>query len=139
MKLDNNGILEEPFMNRVWSVGMDATNDVLDIYVTIELVEAVHYVMVLWLYPKQKDVEEVGSCKYEITIDTIYGCPSGCSVFANSLCASQGLCGYDFGSNVARCFCYYGYTGTACERVQILFLFSSIYHYMHFFSVSFSL
>eukprot|EP01084_Bolivina_argentea_P261062 441042_1 len=55
--------------------------------------------------PKQTDVTEYaeGTCKYELTVKSIHGCPSGCPAYANSLCASHGLCGYDFSTNRSRC------------------------------------
>ena len=68
--------------------------------------------------PRQIEVEEIADCKYEIKVDTIHGCPIGCGIYANSLCGSQGLCGYDFGSNVPRCFCYWGYKGSLCSQVK---------------------
>ena len=70
--------------------------------------------------------DEFAKCKYELTIDTMHGCPSGCNAYANSLCAAQGLCGYDYGSSRARCFCYYGYYGSACEKVK-----DNIYHILY--------
>ena len=80
--------------------------------------------------PRESDVTEYADeCKYEMTIYTMHGCPSGCSAYANSLCAAQGLCGYDFGSNVSRCFCYWGYKGSACERVKDISSCNNIYMY----------
>eukprot|EP01083_Nonionella_stella_P312169 1115630_1 len=58
----------------------------------------------------------------------MHGCPSGCSAYANSLCAAQGLCGYDFSTNRARCFCYWGHCGSACEQTTLAGCDMSSYH-----------
>ena len=68
--------------------------------------------------PRQTDVTEYAKCKYQMTIYTMHGCPSGCGAYANSLCAAQGLCGYDFSTNRSRCFCYHEFGGSACEQVE---------------------
>jgi hypothetical protein len=65
--------------------------------------------------PSHTDVAE-DQCHYELTFNTIHGCPVGCQIYANSLCATQGLCGYDYSSNASRCFCFSGFSGSACEK-----------------------
>merc|ERR1712228_914633 len=71
--------------------------------------------------PRSTDVTEYteSGCAYELTVSSMHGCPIGCGAFANSLCASQGLCGYDYATNRSRCFCYWGYSGSMCETPQL--------------------
>lgn len=76
--------------------------------------------------PRQSDVTEYAPCKYQLTIYTMHGCPSGCSAYANSLCAAQGLCGYDFSTNRSRCFCYHKFGGSSCEQVWSFLQFSDL-------------
>ena len=73
--------------------------------------------------PRSTDVTEYteSGCEYELTVSSMHGCPIGCGSFANSLCASQGLCGYDYATNRSRCFCYWGYSGSMCETVKLFF------------------
>jgi len=71
--------------------------------------------------PRSTDVTEYteSGCEYELTVSSMHGCPLGCGSFANSLCASQGLCGYDYATNRSRCFCYWGYSGSMCELNEL--------------------
>eukprot|EP01083_Nonionella_stella_P025407 69966_1 len=78
--------------------------------------------------PRQSDVIEYAKCKYELTLYTMHGCPSSCPAYANSLCAAQGLCGYDFATNRSRCFCYFGHYGSACERTTLVGYDMQWYH-----------
>eukprot|EP00485_Elphidium_margaritaceum_P008002 CAMPEP_0202702010 /NCGR_PEP_ID=MMETSP1385-20130828/15051_1 /ASSEMBLY_ACC=CAM_ASM_000861 /TAXON_ID=933848 /ORGANISM="Elphidium margaritaceum" /LENGTH=702 /DNA_ID=CAMNT_0049359561 /DNA_START=75 /DNA_END=2183 /DNA_ORIENTATION=- len=76
--------------------------------------------------PNSYEVYEYDHCKYTITVSTIHACPVGCNTFANSLCAGQGLCGYDYTTNQSRCFCYHGFLGSACEQADVLSLLAPI-------------
>eukprot|EP01084_Bolivina_argentea_P143092 251339_1 len=62
-------------------------------------------------------VLEPTDCQYNLEIKNIYGCPLECSRGINgSLCSDVGQCRYDFEQQTARCFCYAGYDGDACDR-----------------------
>ncbi len=76
----------------------------------------------LYNVPDEETISEYNhttdKCQYNMTVKSIYGCPTQCGIYSNSLCGSQGLCQYDWSNNRSKCFCYYGKTGTACEMVS---------------------
>ena len=61
---------------------------------------------------------EEPTCVYKVEIKSIHGCPTECGRgLDGSLCSNVGQCGYDFDKGTARCYCYGGYEGNACEIV----------------------
>merc|ERR1712178_7640 len=64
-------------------------------------------------------MDESEHCKYEITIESEYACPTECGFGGgHSICNKHGVCGYDADSAVARCFCNEGYSGHGCDTTQ---------------------
>eukprot|EP01006_Ploeotia_vitrea_P038873 TRINITY_DN66285_c2_g1_i2.p1 TRINITY_DN66285_c2_g1~~TRINITY_DN66285_c2_g1_i2.p1 ORF type:complete len:314 (-),score=118.61 TRINITY_DN66285_c2_g1_i2:143-1042(-) len=60
-------------------------------------------------------VLEPRTCEYEVTFETVYGCPTECHSNTHSMCAGHGLCNYDVDAGTTHCFCDLGYQGRACE------------------------
>lgn len=64
----------------------------------------------------QNVMDESAHCKYEITIESQYACPTQCGFGGgHSLCNDHGVCGYDSDAKTARCFCNEGFTGNGCD------------------------
>ena len=79
--------------------------------------------------PDNERVQEYETCRYNMTIPSIYGCPSECGIYSHALCGSQGLCGYDWSNNNARCFCYHEYSGNDCSEVMYQYLNVQMWHH----------
>jgi hypothetical protein len=55
-------------------------------------------------------------CEYEVTVESIYGCPRECHQTDHSqLCSGHGVCAIDQTIGAARCFCNTGRGGDNCE------------------------
>ena len=54
-----------------------------------------------------------------ILINSRAACPMQCPLggFGNRICASQGVCSYDWAASTARCFCNTGYSGPGCTSL----------------------
>eukprot|EP01084_Bolivina_argentea_P070504 128188_1 len=62
-------------------------------------------------------ITEPETCLYEIEIKSIYGCPLECGRDINdNLCSNNGVCGYDYDINTARCYCFAGFQGHYCNE-----------------------
>jgi hypothetical protein len=56
-------------------------------------------------------------CEYEVTVETIYACPTQCvSQNTRTSCAKHGICGIDIDADAARCFCNQAWTGEYCQE-----------------------
>lgn len=64
--------------------------------------------------PDQEVVEEVSTCRYEIIVPSIYGCPTECGVKDRHLCNNKGVCRYDKTNKASKCFCVTGWEGSDC-------------------------
>ena len=60
------------------------------------------------------DVKEGTGCAYEVTMNSVYGCPLECPRVDGMVCANKGICAYDGledgftvdgGKGEARCLC----------------------------------
>jgi hypothetical protein len=58
---------------------------------------------------------EPSHCQYEVTIPSMYGCPTQCPISGRKVCGGHGLCDYDTTHKKVHCFCDDGYTGAACN------------------------
>ena len=70
--------------------------------------------------PKDEVVLESGTCRYDIFVQTAYGCPSECPLVPTgtgtvNLCARHGVCDFDREVGRSRCFCNDGWTGGDCS------------------------
>lgn len=68
--------------------------------------------------PQMTAVSEPAHCKYEITIQSIYGCPTECPIESSSglVCAGRGICKTDSAIDAVRCYCDEGYKGKDCGQ-----------------------
>ena len=57
----------------------------------------------------------VKSCQYEITIFSVYACPTECPISDGMACAGNGHCRYDRSNSKARCYCNTGFGGDDCS------------------------
>lgn len=56
-------------------------------------------------------------CKYSLDIETMFGCPTECSIGPNrELCSKNGFCGYDTDVGRPRCFCHSGWRLHDCSE-----------------------
>lgn len=62
--------------------------------------------------PENRIAEDM--CKYELTFDTVYGCPVQCPFVNRKLCGGNGFCGMDNDAKSPRCFCNEGLGGPDC-------------------------
>ncbi len=71
--------------------------------------------------PGAKEVVlETDACDYEVSFKSVYGCPLQCPVVGSGsnggrLCNGNGVCDFDRTANAARCFCFQGWAGAACD------------------------
>ena len=55
-------------------------------------------------------------CQYNLTFNSVYGCPHSCPVYNKKVCNNYGLCGYDATfKHEPSCYCYSTIGGIACE------------------------
>lgn len=68
--------------------------------------------------PQTTAVSEPSHCKYEITIQSIYGCPTECPIEKSSglVCAGRGICRTDSEIDAVRCYCDEGFKGKDCGQ-----------------------
>ena len=45
--------------------------------------------------PRFEEVEEARGCEYEVTFNSVYGCPTECPREHGLVCGAKGLCFYD--------------------------------------------
>eukprot|EP00823_Brevimastigomonas_motovehiculus_P005723 TRINITY_DN4266_c0_g1_i1.p1 TRINITY_DN4266_c0_g1~~TRINITY_DN4266_c0_g1_i1.p1 ORF type:complete len:354 (-),score=43.35 TRINITY_DN4266_c0_g1_i1:498-1481(-) len=70
--------------------------------------------------PGSKVYEDEINMHYQLSFETMFGCPSECPFAMNEkvkelrLCGGHGFCGIDNDSKAARCFCNDGRTGSDC-------------------------
>eukprot|EP01035_Chromulina_nebulosa_P017841 gene17841-23453_t len=60
-------------------------------------------------------VNEPSYCQYHLSMESYYGCPTGCPVTENGLCNSHGHCSYDDVNRQSYCYCNTGYGGADCS------------------------
>lgn len=61
-------------------------------------------------------VSEQVTCAYDVTMSSIWGCPTEChSPDHRSLCSNHGVCAVDQTAKKARCFCNKGWSGELCS------------------------
>eukprot|EP01084_Bolivina_argentea_P130437 230255_1 len=55
-------------------------------------------------------------CQYNLTFNSVYGCPHSCPIYNKKVCNNYGLCGYDsIEHNQPKCYCFSNIGGIACE------------------------
>ena len=69
--------------------------------------------------PRDEVVLESQTCRYDIFLQTAYGCPSECPLVKKEggvvfLCGNHGVCDFDREVGKSRCFCNDGFTGSDC-------------------------
>eukprot|EP01083_Nonionella_stella_P064703 168905_1 len=58
-------------------------------------------------------------CQYNLTFNSVYGCPHSCPIYNKKVCNNYGLCGYDATErHEPRCYCYTSVGGIACEILE---------------------
>ncbi|ETO13600.1 hypothetical protein RFI_23767 [Reticulomyxa filosa] len=65
--------------------------------------------------PDEEQVVE-NKCTYNVTMQSVYGCPTQCGIYGHSLCNGNGICSYDWTNKNAGCFCYWNRKGSTCEE-----------------------
>ena len=55
-------------------------------------------------------------CQYNLTFNSVYGCPHSCPIYNKKVCNNYGVCGYDSTEhNQPKCYCFSHIGGIACE------------------------
>lgn len=65
-------------------------------------------------FDEEEFVEETDQCHYEIQLKSAYGCPTQCTIVDGHVCNAHGVCGFNYDTNTAGCFCNEGWKGDDC-------------------------